>query len=157
MLLVRRIMWMMLLMVEQHCRACDLTVGHIRSEADTLQWHLINWSYLLCLKLVALNCWRAIRCSCSTVVGIELNASCLNVSVGWISVALWKDKQKFRTFREKFFQSCTCWKSSEFNGVIAVAETEGALTFWGICWMNWFCHAWSVDVGAVVVVCHAVG
>lgn len=31
------------------------------------------------------------------------------------------------------FIKLTCWKSSEFNGAIAVAETDGAVPFCGIC------------------------
>lgn len=34
-------------------------------------------------------------------------------------------------------KSSTCgWKSIEFNGVIVVVVTGGAMLFCGICWMN---------------------
>lgn len=75
-------------MVEQHRWASDLAVCDLRPKADALQRHLIDGRDLLGLELVALDGGRAVGCGRAAVVGIELEASRLHVTVGRISVTL---------------------------------------------------------------------
>lgn len=104
-LLMSGIMGMMLLVVEQDSRTCNLTVGNIRSKTDTLQWNLVYWCDLLRLKFIALNCWRAVGCRCTTVVWIELQAGRLNIAICWVCVAL-------RIAKSNYFKVPRGWKKA---------------------------------------------
>lgn len=89
MLLVRGVVRMMLLVVQQYSRARDLAVSHLRSEADALQRHLVDRRDLLTLELVALDCRGTVGGRRSIVVGVELQTR-LDVAVRRVGVALRK-------------------------------------------------------------------
>lgn len=89
MLLVRGVVRMMLLVVQEHSRTCDLTVSHLRRKADALERHLVDRRDLLTLELVALDCRGTVGGCRSIVVWVKLQ-TCLDVSVRRVGIALGK-------------------------------------------------------------------